>query len=207
MNLNTFGEIVQKICTECYGGLIVRYKYKLKGDEETAKDIVNDSFLLMLKKKEELAGLNEAQLKSWLMQTIDYKLLECWRKRKENREISMEDPTVMEEVEYKEGDYSVDWIDEKDSRPDKIQKPPAGVTETDKFVFYVQKIAERLEGDELQLFIGRVINDKSHKELAQVLGCSEDAVKGRWNRMKKKMPKLLKGVVEKDLIKRFVNKL
>lgn len=207
MILDTFGEVVQKICAECYSGLLVRYKYKLNGDEETAKDIINDSFLLMLKKKEELTGLDETQLKVWLMRTADFKLKEHWRKLKKNCEISMEDPSVMEEVESKEGDYSVDWIDEKDSQSGKIPKPPENMTVEDKLDFYLQKIQECLSGDELQIFIGRVINKKRHKDLAHMLGCSESVVKERWRRLKNSMPGLLKGVVDKKMIERFVNKI
>ena len=84
--------IAEKYYHEIYGYCY----YKLNFDENAAHECVQDTFLLMIQKKNHL-NLNE-NMKSWLYQTADRIIRHYWRKEKARKQqISIEEVELIDD--------------------------------------------------------------------------------------------------------------
>ncbi len=195
MDLTSFGAILEKIGTESYNKLLHRYTYKLHGDQNTAEDILSDAMTLLLEKKEQFAGSSEKQIQIWLMRAADYKVQEYWRKGHVVHETGF-DESVSALLENREGENPFAAIDEGWNE---------NQSEEDRFLIYLDEIARQLRGADLQLFIGRVVNRKGYKQLAEDMHSTEGALKARWSRLRPQLIKLVGSLIGQDRVQRFVN--
>jgi RNA polymerase sigma-70 factor (ECF subfamily) len=85
--------------TDLYADDMYRYAYFcLNGDETLACDLVQDTFLSALEKKDTFKGI--ASEKTWLFAILRNKIIDHYRKKKARNEISLDDDDNMVNIHY-----------------------------------------------------------------------------------------------------------
>lgn len=81
--------------TDLYADDMYRYAYFcLNGDETLACDLVQDTFLSALEKKDTFKGI--ASEKTWLFAILRNKIIDHYRKKKVRNEISLDDDDIVD---------------------------------------------------------------------------------------------------------------
>jgi RNA polymerase sigma-70 factor (ECF subfamily) len=152
-NVDAFGEIV-----EHYQALMVRYLYRLTGDFTVAQDLAQDTFFQAYRG---LSGFNShISFKAWLYQIATNNARQFYRRK---RRISFIPFT----------DYGKEDILSDDSFP---------VTEKVEQQIAIEESLLRVPYDQRKCLVLHFIEGFKYREIAQVEGISEEAVRKRVTR-------------------------
>ena len=165
MSSNSQEEIFTEIWYK-YRPEMRRFCYaNLKGYKEEAEDIVERAFYLLWKKmaEDDLPPVPQA----WLYKTIDNLIKAEYRRQKKDQKYLTFGSTTCENLRY------VVDLDEEMAKEELNQE-------------LVNAVNNELTEDEKELIRYLFIEEKSHKEIAEILGISDNAVKQRRFRMIRK---------------------
>lgn len=138
------------------------------GDETDAKDVAQETFLTFVEKAEEL---DEANIRSWLFSTANFKIKEKYRDRKiQTKFVSFdENYEPMIEVDFYDG--------EEEKSDDDIDRMK-------------EMLLKKLSPEEYELFVEIYEKKKKYSEIGKYFGISQKNVSMRAVRLKKKILKL-----------------
>lgn len=145
---------------ERYGGLLMAICLRYIGDRETAEDILHDGFLRIFQSIKQFSYQGEGSLKAWLSRVMVNEALGYLRKK--NTQVQQE--VLMTEIP--------DVPDTDDSELDDI---PRSV---------LMKFISELPDGYRTVFNLYVFEDKSHKEIASLLGITEHTSSSQFYRAK-----------------------
>lgn len=152
-------------CKNTYS-LMVNYCKSRGQKQEDAEEIVNDAYSRMWRAWDICADLETVKRKKWLYHTIDYIILEQNKKHIPNTK------TIDEYVERLRLDVD-----------DGISK----AFENMKYEIYIKRARETLTESERQIFDAIVVKQQTYREAANEMGISEDAVRARMVRLRKRI--------------------
>lgn len=145
---------------ERYGGSLMAICLRYIGDRETAEDILHDGFLRIFQSIKQFSYQGEGSLKAWLSRVMVNEALGYLRKK--NTQVQQE--VLMTEIP--------DVPDTDDSELDDI---PRSV---------LMKFISELPDGYRTVFNLYVFEDKSHKEIASLLGITEHTSSSQFYRAK-----------------------
>jgi len=145
---------------ERYGGALMAICLRYIGDRETAEDILHDGFLRIFQSIKQFSYQGEGSLKAWLSRVMVNEALGYLRKK--NTQVQQE--VLMTEIP--------DVPDTDDSELDDI---PRSV---------LMKFISELPDGYRTVFNLYVFEDKSHKEIASLLGITEHTSSSQFYRAK-----------------------
>lgn len=145
---------------ERYGGSLIAICLRYIGDRETAEDILHDGFLRIFQSIKQFSYQGEGSLKAWLSRVMVNEALGYLRKK--NTQVQQE--VLMTEIP--------DVPDTDDSELDDI---PRSV---------LMKFISELPDGYRTVFNLYVFEDKSHKEIASLLGITEHTSSSQFYRAK-----------------------
>lgn len=145
---------------ERYGGALMAICLRYIGDRETAEDILHDGFLRIFQSIKQFSYQGEGSLKAWLSRVMVNEALGYLRKK--NTQVQQE--VLMTEIP--------DVPDTEDSELDDI---PRSV---------LMKFISELPDGYRTVFNLYVFEDKSHKEIASLLGITEHTSSSQFYRAK-----------------------
>ncbi|MBQ7348156.1 MAG: sigma-70 family RNA polymerase sigma factor [Clostridia bacterium] len=164
MTNNSFDLVYQKYYVQ-----LVRYCFYRVGKKfDLAEDIVNEAFILLYQKWDQLDFDCDTKILSWLTKAILNKIYE-YRRKNPLPLISLDEEVKKEYIESQ----AIQSIDTED--------------EEFKYRLYLESIEKFLPSDECKLFYYIVIQEYDYKKCASLLGITENAVKLRWYRIKRKL--------------------
>lgn len=134
-------------------------------DKEAAQDITQETFLFLVNKYEELADSN---IRSWLLSVAERKVHEYFRKNKNEKSfVSIEDVEISTNDQYEQNQIDIEEIF------DDVQK----------------KILNILNENEKEIFIKLYIEKKSVDLVTEELNITNENLRARKSRMKRKVKK------------------
>lgn len=144
---------------ELYGGSLMAICLRYIGDREAAEDVLHDGFIRIFQSIGQFSYQGNGSLKAWLSRVMVNEALGYLRKRsmQSQQEVVMEQVPDMEETDEEIGDV------------------PQSVL--------MKMIAELPEGYRT-VFNLYVFEEKSHKEIAQMLGITEHTSSSQFYRAK-----------------------
>ena len=152
-------------------------------DPDSSKDITQEIFKVMWKKREKLYVENEKKILNWIYVTAKKKVAEYNRKRRKYNFDSDADPEELPNdsaVEYEDSVHNEGY----DNVEEKYQK-------------YLKEIKETLTEKEQTLFELMVEKDFDQREAAAVLGLSDVNFRVRWHRLRNKLKPIVEKLIEK----------
>jgi RNA polymerase sigma-70 factor (ECF subfamily) len=159
-----------KIDIDSFEKLILQYEklfyniaYRIAGNSEDAKDVLQDSYIKIYKNIGKCYG--EEFFKSWGARVVTNSALDFIKKRKPAEDI--QDVVVAA----------------KDSPPDEIIKKEESET--------IMKFLNSLPADQKTVIVLRDLNDFSYEEIGKILGAPLGTVKSRINRARLALRALL----------------
>lgn len=156
---------------ECYESNLRRLcNIKLVGPEEDKEEIISEVFLIMCKKIELEGEIEYPQ--AWLYGTLDNLLKQ---KYTENNKVNI---TYLSEYEEIELPYDYDTLDE--------------VCELEDLEDLKEVLKNELSEEEKQLLYYILSEDKSYREIAELMASNENSIKQRKYRLFRKIKKLVK---------------
>ncbi len=164
---NLFKSSYELKCRELYNKFarqMLNVSYRIVGTRTEAEDILQESFIAAINKKDLLA--REEDFGRWLKRIVVNKSIDCVRKRHISFELQDEHNTL-----------PVDEIDERELEEytvDDIKQALSGLPEGYKLV--------------LTLYL---FEDYTHAEIATALGISQGTSKSQFNRGRKKLAEAL----------------
>lgn len=156
----------RKLLYERYGGQLMAICLRYSGDKESAEDILHDGFLRIFQSIGQFSYKGEGSLKAWLSKVMVNEALGYLRKRN----TQMQQEVLMEEIPDIEAN-------ENDSNINEI--PPAVL---------MKFIRELPEGYRMVLNL-YIFENKSHKEIASLLGIAEHTSSSQFYRAKSLLQK------------------
>ena len=138
-----------RLLYERYGGQLMAICLRYSGDKDTAEDILHDGFLHIFQAIGQFSYQGQGSLKAWLSKVMVNEALGYLRKR--NMKIRQEVPV----------DEVSDVIEDTDENVNDI---PQSV---------LMKLIEELPDGYRTVFNLYVFEEKSHKEIAELLGITE----------------------------------
>ncbi len=146
--------------------IFYRTAYAILKNDADAKDAVNDSFLIIYKYIERIFNLECPVIVPYcinIVKTVSYKM-----KKKQSKVLFLDySEALIDKTEFSEGaDIMLEKIQENEN------------------LYELLTVLSRLEYEILQL---RVIEQLKYKEIAQIIGVSEEAAKKRYQRIIKKL--------------------
>lgn len=137
---------------------------KLQMSENTVEDIANEAFLILLKNWDKVQPKTPSTLMSYLFKTATYLTYNHNRKAQKLPTVSFDDALAVPEEENM----------------------------VEKFTFHehLKHIKAELSEEEYLLFEQKVLNNYTNGEIAAFFGVSENTLKMRWQRLRKKIQKI-----------------
>ncbi len=178
---NSKEELYSEVFTEYYPK-ILKYAYNRLPDEETAKDIAQDVFVVLWEKFDTLKIQDREEYKYWLYKVASNRILKYYKKRKET--VSMNDG-----LEVLLGDSSTDTVFDEVTGENK---------DFDEFSA-VEKALASLTEAERELYLMYHVKEMSYSELASYYGTSTAVIGMKIHRLKKKIFKISKKFI-KDVL-------
>lgn len=149
----------RRLLYERYGGGLMAICLRYLGDRETAEDILHDGFIRIFQSMNQFTYQGEGSLKAWLSRVMVNEALGYLRKH--NAQVQQE--VLMEEIPDRADD---------DGDLDEI---PQSV---------LMKLISELPEGYRTVFNLYVFEDKSHKEIAELLGITEHTSSSQFYRAK-----------------------
>jgi RNA polymerase sigma-70 factor (ECF subfamily) len=164
---------------DAYEQRIFNLVYRLVGDYEDAADLTSETFVRALRGYDRFRG--EAQLYTWLYR-IAVNLCKNYFRQQQHRSrvhaFSLDAPIEGEEGP---GDREIEDVGQE----------PQRVVEAREMETQVQRCLLQLRPDFRSLIVMRDMQGLSYKEIGEILGCPEKAVKSRLFRARGKLRELL----------------
>lgn len=149
-----------------------------KGDQ---KDVLQEGFVRIFSSLDKFDYRGEGSLKAWMRQIVVNECLKALRKRKRSVPIVFEDE-LRDDVE----------IDE-DTGPPEVEKVPAAA---------IHEMIKELPEGYRAVFNLYVLEEKNHKEIAELLGITESTSASQLYRARMMLAKKIKDFLDKVKIKR-----
>ncbi len=154
----------EKIYKKCFQRIYEYCKHRI-GNENDAMDIASEVFCLLFEKWTRYETHPEEAILAFLFRSADYKIRERGR---------------IEEV--RSGDTEIDLTTLPEKLPIDFY-----IKEQDKYEEYIREILLALPEKSRELFADIVINKMPYSEIAAKLQVSENTVKLRWYRIRRKL--------------------
>ncbi|MGL5272367.1 MAG: RNA polymerase sigma factor [Phocaeicola sp.] len=156
--------LARKELYERYAGHLLAICIRYLGDREIAQDVLHDGFILLFRSFDKFTYQGEGSLKAWMSRIMINEALGYLRRNKTfNTEVLMEElPDVVEEQE------------------DSVSEIPESL---------LLKWVSELPDGYRAVFNLYVFEEKSHKEIAQLLGITEHTSSSQLFRAKSKLVK------------------
>ena len=164
---------------DCYSGYLAATCSRFLADRSDQRDALQDSFVKVFSSLDRFDYRGEGSLKAWMRQITVNECLKILRSRRRSVPLVFED-----EVR--------DLPEEEDSDPPDIRKVPPGV---------IQEMIEGLPEGYRTVFNLFALEDKSHKEIAELLGITENTSASQFHRAKTILAKKIKEYIDKVKIK------
>ena len=165
----------RRLLYERYGGALMAICLRYLGDRETAEDILHDGFIRIFQSIGQFTYQGEGSLKAWLSRVIVNEALGFLRKRSNQ----LQQEVLMEEI------------------PDRPDDEDVGVSEIPQQV--LMKFISELPDGYRTVFNLYVFEDKSHKEIANLLGITEHTSSSQFYRAKTLLIKKINEYKRKEL--------
>ena len=171
--ISAFNTIVER-----YKEQIYQLAYRMTGVHEDADDISQETFIRAYKSIGRFKG--KAKLSTWLRRiTINLSINHLKRKSR-----------------YEHESFDEKLLDDKDYSPTlKQAHNPAEMVESEELVQQIEEAIESLPIREKVVFILRIQQGLSYKEIAKTIGCPIGTVMSRLNRARGKLRNMLKDYV------------
>jgi RNA polymerase sigma-70 factor (ECF subfamily) len=147
---------------------IYNFSFKICRDREKAENIMQETFLSMIKHLNQFDG--NSRLSTWLYRIVSNHCLMQARKQKDKHFISLNDETD-DDNEFYTDKYIADW-----------SKIPTNVVENEELRQIMDEAIKKLDPDYRIVFLLRDIEGLSTEETAQATDLSIPAVKSRLHR-------------------------
>lgn len=144
---------------ERYWAVLYMHAYKMLRDEDAAMDIIQDIFMDLWEKRESLEI--HTSLKSYLYQSVRYRMLDIWRKSSQHDKFLSSMTAFLTESQH--------ITDEEVNLREFIRRMEAEVA----------RLSPRMR----QIFERSRLEGKSHKVIAQELAITDHTVKKTLNRV------------------------
>lgn len=167
-------DIISQIVKE-YETSLLRYAGRLLGDIESARDIVQDAFLRLVKYEQKNSIEDIENIKAWLYKTTRNLCYDKFRSAKNRLEITLETETV---------DYLADHS----------ETPESNLAKQDDMQL-IRKQINSLEPRAREIVILKLEHERSYKEIADVMGLTATNVGFI---LHKAMQKIAEGFKEQD---------
>lgn len=158
----------RKVLYEQYAGRMLGICLRYAGDRETAQDLVHDGFLKIFASLDKFTWRGEGSLRAWMERVMVNTALQYLRKN-----------DVMNQT--------MDW----EEIPEVFEEPDASDVEAIPQAVLMQFIEELPDGYRT-VFNLYTFEDKSHREIAQVLGINEKSSASQLFRAKNALAKRVK---------------
>jgi len=162
-------ELFKKGNNKAFETIIERYKHKtfnfvlmMVQKPHLAEDIVQDTFLKVVKSINNGKYYDDGKLGSWIIRIAHNLVIDYFRKEKQFNSLSADDPTCYSIVYYKSIDNNhEDYITKNDTH------------------FDVRKLLDYLPFEQREVVIMRIYLDMSFKEIAEINNISLNTALGR----------------------------
>ena len=154
--------------------------YRNGKDQYLAEEATAKAFEVLYKKWDTLRSHDEKVLRSWLIKAAENTMKEVGRKQPSSYE-PLDEPwcqDLVDEQQYKNGGY-YDYFDERQ-----------------KFLDYASDLEKSLELETKILFHCIVVEELSIEAIARKMNLTENAVRIRWSRLRKKLQPLVKKMLD-----------
>lgn len=166
------------LCMDYYKN-ILRYLFRVLGEENSARDVVQEVFLAAWLKKELL--MEHPNPGGWLFQTA--KNLACKAKREAFSRCMAEEPLEGEGIQEPQDPTSqIEWT--LDSEIDES--------------CYIDQVLSGLTPEKRQLYVLHYMKGISMREIARKMNIEETALRMRYMRLRKEIRKIAAQVAEKN---------
>ena len=149
----------RKTLYERYGGMLMAICVRYTGDAESARDVLHDGFIRIFQSMDKFTYLGEGSLKAWLSRIVVNESLGYLRRQSQK----MQQEVFMEEIPDREAEEEV------------VSDVPQKVL--------MQFIRELPDGYR-SVFNLYVFEEKSHKEIGELLGITEHTSSSQFYRAK-----------------------
>ncbi|HID94592.1 MAG TPA: sigma-70 family RNA polymerase sigma factor [Candidatus Latescibacteria bacterium] len=171
-NLHAFDQLVIR-----YKRRLLNFVFRFVGDQQTAEDIVQETFLRVYGKRKEYRSI--ANLSTWMFTIAGNLAKSELRRRKRWRVVS---------INQDEEGSGIDIADES-HRPDEI-------TEEKIRDGYIQEAINSLPPKYREVVLLRDIEGLPYEEIARMIGCPVGTAKSRVNRGRLQLQEKLRRVIE-----------
>ncbi len=166
------------LCVDYYKN-ILRYLFRVLGEENTARDVVQEVFLAAWLKKDQL--MEHPNPGGWLFQTA--KNLACKAKRESFSRCMAEEPLEGEGIQEPQDQTSgIEWV--LDSEIDEER--------------YIDQVLSTLTPEKRQLYALHYMKGISMREIAKKMDMEETAIRMRYMRLRNEIRKIVAQVAEKN---------
>ena len=149
----------QKTLYERYGGVLMAICMRYTGDSESARDVLHDGFIRIFQSMDKFSYQGEGSLKAWLSRVIVNEALGYLRKRS----AKTQQEVIMDEIPDTEDDE------------EEVSDIPRSV---------LMKFIRELPDGYRSVFNLYVFEEKSHKEIGELLGITEHTSSSQFYRAK-----------------------
>ena len=156
---------------EQYGGLLMAICLRYTGDKEAAEDVLHDGFIRIFQSIGQFSYQGEGSLRAWLTRIMVNGALEALRKRNVLNEQPIEE--LPDDIE-----------DEED-----LELIPQAV-----LMQFIQELPDGYR----TVFNLYVFEEKSHKEIAEILGITEHTSSSQFFRAKKLLMKKISEYLKRE---------
>lgn len=166
---DAFQELYQMAC-----GQNLNVIWKIVKNDQDAQDILQDTWIKIYKKLDQIQGTTQASFVSWSGRIASNTALDFLRKKK---------PLLFSELEQ-EGDLDEVSFDIRDF---KVENQPELAFDQKETSEIVKELLGKLPDDQRICIVMFYLQEMSISEIAESLGCSESTVKSRLNYARKKI--------------------
>jgi len=152
---------------ERYNKMLFGYFFKLTKNQEMSEDLVSDVFLKILKSKDKYRG--DGIFRVWMFRIAHSLFVDLYNK---NKRLVVRDSVFLNEPES-EGEDSHQMIERSENKK------------------LVHQALLRLNEKEREVIVLSKLDEMKYKEVAEILNCSEEAVKVRTFRALKNLKNVL----------------
>lgn len=148
----------------------LRYQYGCS--EQDAQDITAEAFIVLYNKWDAIGNTDEKRICTFLFRTAKNKSLEHYARQKDNPL-----PHSLENISDQIASDSFTYIDPQ--------------VEDRKYLEYIEQIRRKLDATEVLILESFLLEKLTPAQVARKMGMSENGVRVRWCRIRKKVQKLL----------------
>ena len=164
----------RKMLYERYGGLLMAICVRYTGDSEPARDVLHDGFIRIFQSMDKFTYMGEGSLKAWLSRVIVNEALGYLRRRSTQQQ---------QEV-------VLDEIPDAEMEDDAVNEIPREV---------LMRFIKELPDGYRSVFNLYVFEEKSHKEIGELLGITEHTSSSQFYRAKSLLSVKDRGGLEDNL--------